>query len=166
MTIKSGDRVPNAALLRIGIDGPEPVVLADCLSARKVVIFGLPGAFTGTCTAAHVPSFIRTHQALVDAGVDEVICVAVNDPHVMHAWGIATGAAEAGISMLGDPAAEYTKAMGLAFTAPAAGFYDRTMRHALFAEDGVIRVLSIEQARGVCESTSGEAMLAEIMKLT
>lgn len=165
MTIKTGDKVPGASLLQIGENGPEAVALAERLAGRRVVIFGLPGAYTGTCTAAHVPSFIRTRAALGEAGVDEVICIAVNDPHVMHAWGESTGATAAGITMLADPAAEYTKAVGLAFTAPAAGFYDRTVRHALYAEDGVVKVLHLEEARGVCEATGGESVLAAISAL-
>jgi len=82
---------------------------------------------------------------------------------VMQAWGAATGAAEAGITLLADAGSEYSKAVGLVFSAPAAGFYDRTVRHALYAEDGIVRVLHVEQTRGVCELTSGEAMLAAIL---
>ena len=87
--------------------------LADKLKGRKVVIFGLPGAYTGTCSTAHVPSFIRTAQKFADKGVDEIICVSVNDPFVMKAWGEATGATAAGITMLGDADASFSKAIGL-----------------------------------------------------
>jgi len=165
MAIEVGDRVPGASLLWKGANGPEAVELAERLAGRKVVIFGLPGAYTGTCTAAHVPSFIRTRGALAKAGVDEVICISVNDPFVMAAWGESTGATEAGITMLGDAGAAYTKAVGLAFSAPPAGFYDRTTRHALYAEDGVVKVLHLEEAPGVCEATGGESMLAAILAL-
>ena len=91
MTINVGDRVPEVALLRMGKNGPERVDLNDRLAGRNVVIFGLPGPYTGTCSAAHMPSFVRTVQALGDAGVDEIICIAVNDPWVMQAWGDVTG---------------------------------------------------------------------------
>ena len=162
MGLSVGDRLPEADLLVIGENGPEEVALGPLLAGRKVVIFGLPGAFTNTCSTAHLPSFIRTRAALADKGVDEVICIAVNDPFVMQAWGAATGAQDAGITMLADAGADFTKAIGMAFTAPPAGFYDRSMRYALMAEDGVVTVLNIEQKRGVCEMSSGEAMLAQI----
>ena len=162
MTIKVGDRVPEAKLLRFGAEGTETVALGPKVKGRKVVVFGLPGAFTRTCTAAHVPSFIRTHDRFIDKGVDEIICIAVNDPFVMKAWGEATGGAAAGITFLGDADASLTKAMGMAFTAPPAGFYDRCKRFAMYIEDGVVKVLHEEQGTGVCETSGGEAMLAAI----
>ncbi|MBU0779045.1 MAG: redoxin family protein, partial [Alphaproteobacteria bacterium] len=97
MTITTGDTLPDASVLTMGADGPQSVAMADKLKGRTVVIFGLPGAYTGTCTTAHVPSFIRTLPQLKDKGVDEVICISVNDPFVMKAWGDATGAIDAGI---------------------------------------------------------------------
>jgi len=162
MGLSVGDRLPEADLLVIGENGPEEVALGGLLAGRKVVIFGLPGAFTRTCSTAHLPSFIRTRPALANKGIDEVICVAVNDPFVMQAWGAATGATDAGITMLADAGAEFTKAIGMAFTAPPAGFYDRSMRYALMAEDGVVKLLNVEEKRGVCEMSSGEEMLAQI----
>lgn len=161
MTISTGDRLPEATLLQMGNEGPEQVALQDKLKGRKVVIFGLPGAFTGTCTTAHVPSFIRTRAGFAEKGVDEVICVSVNDPHVMKAWGESTGATQAGITMLADADASYTKAIDLAFTVPMAGFFDRSKRYALYAEDGVVKVMHMEIERG-CEISGGEAMLAAI----
>ncbi len=162
MTISVGDALPEAQLLRVGANGPEAVSLASLTKGRKVVIFGLPGAYTSTCTAAHVPSFIRTHDKFAAKGVDEIICVSVNDPFVMRAWGDSTGAVSAGISMLADPAADYTKAVGMEFTAPPVGFYDRSKRYALYAEDGVVKVMHAEESPGVCETSGGEAMLAAI----
>lgn len=162
MTISVGDTLPEATLARMGDSGPEQVALSKLTKGRKVVIFGLPGAYTGTCTTAHVPSFIRTRAGFADKGVDEVICLSVNDPFVMGAWGEATGATDAGITMLGDPAAELTKAMGLAFTAPPAGLYDRSKRYAMMVEDGTVKVLHLEESPGVCETSGGEALLAAI----
>ena len=103
MTISTGDMLPDATLVQIGDEGPAPVALSEKTKGRKVVIFAVPGAFTPTCHSAHVPSFMRTKDQFADKGVDEIICVSVNDPFVMKAWGEATGAAEAGITMLGDP---------------------------------------------------------------
>ena len=161
MTISVGATLPDATLLQMGANGAENVSLAAKLKGRKVVIFGLPGAFTGTCTTAHVPSFMRNMDKLTAKGVDEVICLAVNDPFVMQAWGASTGAAGAGITMLGDGDAAFTKAIGMAFTVPAIGFHDRSKRYALFADNGVVKVFHPEPASG-CEISGGEAMLEAI----
>jgi len=120
MTLSVGDTLPNADLYRMGAEGPESVSLDSLTKGRKVVIFGLPGAYTGTCTTAHVPSFIRTKGDFDAKGVDEIICLSVNDPFVMDAWGASTGGAEAGVTFLGDPASEFTKAAGMDFDAPPA----------------------------------------------
>lgn len=162
MPISVGDTLPEATLVHMGEEGPEEVALSDKVKGRKVVIFALPGAYTGTCTTAHVPSFMRTLDGFTQKGVDEVICVSVNDPFVMGAWGRDTGASAAGITMLGDPAAEFTKAVDMAFSAPPVGLIDRSKRYALYAEDGVVKVLQAEENPGVCETSGGEAMLAAI----
>ncbi|MFW5654310.1 MAG: peroxiredoxin [Roseicyclus sp.] len=162
MAIAVGDTLPEASLLRIGDSGPESVEIGAKLKGRKVVIFGVPGAFTETCTSAHMPSFIRTKDAFAEKGIDEIVCVSVNDPFVMAAWGESTGGTEAGITLLADPASDFTKAIGLNFTAPPVGFFDRSQRFALYAEDGVVKVLHVEDNPGVCETSSGEAMLAAI----
>ena len=162
MTISVGSKLPAATLQQFGANGPEAVDLAAKLAGRKVVIFGLPGAYTGTCTTAHVPSFIRTREKLAAKGVDEVICLSVNDAFVMKAWGDSTGAAAAGISMLGDVDAGFTKAIGMNFSVPAIGFFDRSKRYALYAEDGVVKVLHAEENAGQCDISGGEAMLAAI----
>lgn len=162
MSIKPGEKLPTAKLLSVGDGGPEEVDLDQKLSGRKVVIFGVPGAFTGTCSTAHVPSFMRTKKDFDAKGVDEIICVAVNDPFVVSAWGDSTGANTAGLTMLGDPSAAFIKALGMNFTAPPVGFFDRSKRFALYAEDGVVKVLHVEESPGVCEASGGEAMLAAI----
>ena len=162
MTITTGSKLPDATLYTFGANGPEQVKLADKLAGRKVVIFGLPGAFTGTCTTAHVPSFIRTKAGFDAKGVDEIICVSVNDPFVMKAWGDATGATAAGLTFLGDATSEFTKAIGLNFSAPPAGLIDRSKRYALYAEDGVVKTLHLEESPGVCEISGGESLLADI----
>jgi peroxiredoxin len=162
MTISVGDSLPDATLLIMGDNGPEAVKMSDKLKGRNVVIFGLPGAFTGTCSSAHVPSFIRTKADFDAKGVDEIICVSVNDPFVMAAWGKDTGATEAGLTFLGDAGAEFTKAIGMDWTAEPAGLYDRSRRYALYAEDGVVKVFNVEEGPGVCEVSAGETLLAAI----
>ena len=109
MTIKAGDRLPDAELLRLGDSGPETVQLNDLASGRKVAIFGVPGAFTPTCSDQHVPSFVANLERLKAGGIEEVICISVNDPFVMKAWGESTGATAAGIVMLADADAGFTK---------------------------------------------------------
>ena len=159
MTISVGDKLPGANLLRMGENGPESVDLAAKLAGRKVVIFGLPGAYTGVCTTAHVPSFMRNMDKLAAKGVAEVICISANDPFVLKAWGEATGAAAAGITFLGDAQSEFIKAIGLDFSAPPAGLINRSKRYALLAEDGVVKVLQVEDSPGTCTISGGEALL-------
>ena len=162
MSIIVGSKLPPATLLQIGGNGPEPIALTDKLADRKVVIFGLPGAYTGTCTSAHVPSFIRTKAEFDKKGVDEIICISVNDPFVMKAWAETTGAKAAGLTMLADPAATFTKSVGMNFTAEPVGFYDRSKRYALYAENGIVKVFHPEESPGTCEISGGEALLAAI----
>ncbi|SEN32659.1 thiol peroxidase (atypical 2-Cys peroxiredoxin) [Loktanella fryxellensis] len=159
MTITTGDMLPDATVLTMGENGPASVSIADKLKGRKVVIFGLPGAYTGTCTTAHVPSFIRNMDALKAKGVDEVICLAVNDPFVMKAWGEATGAIDAGITMLGDAESTFTTAIGMDFTAPAVGFLKRSKRYAMLVENGVVTILNEEPGPGECDISGGESLL-------
>ena len=102
MAISQGDTLPDATLIYLSDEGPATVRLSDKTKGRKVVIFALPGAYTGVCSTAHVPSFIRTKDQFTAKGVDEIICLSVNDPFVLKAWGEATGATDAGITMLGQ----------------------------------------------------------------
>jgi peroxiredoxin len=162
MTLSIGDTLPDATLIRMGDDGPEAVSLHSLTKGRKVVIFAVPGAFTPTCHSSHVPSFIRTKGDFDAKGVDEIICISVNDPFVMKAWGEATGATEAGIAMLSDADGGFTKAVGLDFDAPPVGLLARSKRYALYAEDGVVRTMHLEESPGACETSGGEAMLAAI----
>ncbi|WP_298428951.1 peroxiredoxin [uncultured Jannaschia sp.] len=162
MAIQEGDRLPDAELLRMGDSGPEAVSLTSLVSGKTVALFALPGAYTGVCTTAHVPSFIRTKDQFADKGVSEVICIAVNDPFVMKAWGADTGATEAGIHMLGDADGAFTRAVGMGFDAPPAGFHGRSRRYAMIVEDGVVKTLHAEESPGVCETSGGEALLATV----
>lgn len=162
MTISVGSTLPEATFLRIGPDGPESISLSARLKGRKVVIFGVPGAFTRTCSNAHVPSFMRTRDGFAAKGVAEVICVSVNDPFVMTAWGDSIGASAAGITMLADADGSFTRSIGLGLDIPAIGLFGRSRRYALLAEDGIVTVLNLETARGECEISGGEALLAQV----
>lgn len=158
MSITVGDNFPGGKLLRVGGDGPEAVDTADMASGR-VALFGLPGAFTGTCTNAHMPSFIRTADKFREKGVTRIVCLTVNDPFVCEAWAKATGAPDAGIEVLADADGSVTKAMGLDFDAPPAGLYGRCKRFAALMEDGKITAMDVEDNPGQCSVSAGEALL-------
>lgn len=159
MAISEGAKLPDAQFTVIGPDGPAKVALSEKVKGRKVVIFAVPGAFTPTCHSAHVPSFIRTRDAFAAKGVAEIICVSVNDPFVMKAWGEASGAQDAGITMLADPAAEFTRAVGMDFDAPPVGLLSRSRRYAMLVDDGTVTALNVEEGPGMCEVSAGEALL-------
>lgn len=160
MPITVGDTLPEATFSRMGDKGPEQVPLADLTKGRKVAIFAVPGAFTPTCHSAHVPSFIRTKDQFMAKGVDEIICIAVNDPFVMKAWGEATGATAAGLTLLADGTSAFTTAIGMEFSAPPVGLMARSKRYAMLVEDGVVTILHAEESPGVCDVSGGEALLA------
>ena len=160
--IKVGDKLPDATLMRIGENGPEQVSLASLRDGKKLVVFGLPGAFTRTCSALHLPGFIRNAEAFRAKGVDHIVCISVNDPFVMKAWDDAMGAAEAGVELLADGASEFTKAAGLAFSLPELGFIDRCLRFSAYVDDGRISALNLETQSGVCDLTAAETLLGQI----
>ena len=162
MAFSVGDTLPEATFVKLGAEGPEQVELQDLIRDRNVVIFAVPGAYTPTCSSAHVPSFIRTRDQFTEKGVEEIICICVNDPFVINAWGDATGANGAGIKMLGDAESKFTKAIGMDFDAPPAGLMARSKRYAMYAESGVVKVLHVEENPGMCETSAGEGLLAAI----
>lgn len=157
--IAEGQKLPDADFLVMTDDGPETVNLQQKLAGRKVVLFAVPGAFTRTCSALHLPSFIRTKPQFEAKGVDEIICIAVNDPFVMRAWAESSGAAEAGITLLADPDGTFTRDIGMEFSAPPVGLLGRSKRYAMVVEDGTVTALQVEQARSGCDMTGGEAVL-------
>lgn len=157
--ISAGEMLPEATLTMIGPEGPQAVSMAEKTKGRKVVIFAVPGAFTPTCHSAHVPSFIRTKQAFEEKGVEEIICVSCNDPFVMAAWGEATGATEAGLTLLGDADCSFTDAIGMRFDAPPAGLIGRSKRYAMLVDAGEVKILHLEESPGVCELSAGEGLL-------
>ncbi|APG46021.1 peroxiredoxin [Phaeobacter porticola] len=157
--ISVGEALPEATLTRMGAEGPEQVSMAELTKGRTVAIFAVPGAFTPTCHSAHVPSFIRNKDALAAKGVDEILCIAGNDPFVMQAWSEATGAGAAGITMLSDAECGFTDAIGMRLDAPAAGLIGRSLRYAMLARDGKVEVMNAEDNPGQCELSAGEALL-------
>ena len=161
MTITVGDRLPQGKLLRVGASGPEAVDTAD-LAQGRVALFGVPGAFTGTCTNAHMPSFVRNADAFRGKGVDRIVCLTVNDPFVADAWAKSTGADAAGIEVLADADGSMTRALGLNFDAPPAGLHGRCKRFAALLKDGVVEVIQVEDSPGQCTVSAGEALLEKV----
>lgn len=154
--------LPEATFLVMADDGMHEVVLSDLLKGRRVVIFAVPGAFTPTCDSAHLPGFVRNAAALRARAVDQIVCISVNDPHVMRHWGRLSGAADAGITMLADPAAEFTRAIGMAYSVPARGMLDRSRRYAMLVENGMVTRLNLEETPGACEISAAETLLGQI----
>ena len=167
MTIKAGDKLPTGELSEfIEVEtagctiGPNNFKLDELTRDKKVVIFGLPGAFTPTCSAKHVPSFVQNLERLKAKGVSDVICMAVNDAFVMGAW--ARDQKTAGkIRMMGDGSANYTKALGLEFDLSARGLGLRCQRFSMLVDNGVVKLLNIE-APGKYEVSDAETMLRQM----
>ena len=166
MTIKVGDKLPSGTLSEfVEVEtagctiGPNDFKVDDLTRGKKVVIFGLPGAFTPTCSAKHVPSYLQNMDRLKAKGVDEVICMAVNDAFVMGAW--ARDQKTAGkVRMMGDGSANYTKALGLEFDLAAKGLGLRCQRFSMLVDNGVVKTLNIE-APGKFEVSNAETMLGQ-----
>lgn len=159
MTIQAGDRIPEATLSTMTDDGPQPIDTAELFGGKKVVLFSVPGAFTPTCSARHLPSFVDHAEEILARGVDRIACMAVNDVFVMNAWGKSAGADR--ILMLADGNGEFTRALGLELDATGFGMGERSQRFALIAEDGVVTDLFVE-APGEFRVSSAEHVLAQL----
>jgi glutaredoxin/glutathione-dependent peroxiredoxin len=160
MTIKPGDRIPSATLYMMGADGPTSASTDDLFKGKKVALFGLPGAFTPTCSAKHVPSYMSNADALRAKGVGSIICLSVNDAFVMGAWGKDQGVGDE-IIMAADGSAEMTKAMGLELDLTARGMGVRCDRFSMIVDDGVVVVLNHEPP-GEYRVSSAETMLEQL----
>jgi len=160
MTIKVGDSIPAAKLMMATSDGPKEVTTEELFGGKTVVLFGVPGAFTPTCSAKHLPGFVNHISAIKAKGVDTVACMAVNDVFVMGAWGKDQGTGE-NVTMLADGSAAFTKAMGLEFDLTGRGLGMRAQRFALVAKNGVVTHVAVE-APGAFEVSSAEAVLSAL----
>ena len=161
MTISVGDRVPAVALKRLTAEGVQEVAAEDLFDGKLVVLFGLPGAFTRTCSANHLPGFVRAADALKAKGVDSIGCVSVNDAFVMDAWGKDRGVGDR-VLMLADGSGEFTAAIGLTQDMSARGFGVRSRRYAMIVEDRVVKSLEVETGRGVVGVSGADAVLAKL----
>ena len=161
MPIKAGDKLPNATFRVMTGEGPKPRTTDEVFKGKKVALFGVPGAFTPTCNNLHLPSFLKNIDAFKGKGVDTVAVTSVNDVFVMEAWKKASGA-EGKIDFLADGNGEFAKAIDMAFDGSGAGLGTRSKRFAMLVDDGAVKAVSIEDAPGKCELTSGEALLKQI----
>ena len=159
MTISIGDRIPNVVMNQMSADGPAELSSEELFSGKKVVLFALPGAFTPTCSKSHLPGFVANADKIKAKGVDDIVCLSVNDAWVMDAWGKAQNADE--IHMVADGSANFTQAVGLVLDRTQAGLGIRSQRYAMIVEDGVVKALHVEEP-GKFEKSSAEAILAEL----
>ena len=157
MTIKVGDKIPSATLMQMKDGGPKPVKTDELFGNKKVVLFALPGAFTPTCSAKHLPGFVQSAGALKAKGVDTIACLSVNDAFVMDAWGKDQKTGDK-VMMLADGNGEFSKAVGLTMDASGYGMGTRSQRYAMVVKDGVVKTLNVE-APGAFEVSSAEAVL-------
>ena len=159
MTIKAGDKIPESVLTVMSAEGPKPVTTPEWFGGRRVVLFSVPGAFTPTCSAKHLPGFVEQAAAIKAKGVDAIGCVAVNDVFVMNAWGKASGSPD--IDMLADGNGGFARALGLELDAKAYGMGTRGQRFALVANDGVVEKVFVE-APGEFRVSSAEHVLGAL----
>ncbi|MFC7334311.1 peroxiredoxin [Rhodocista pekingensis] len=157
MSIKVGDRIPSVTLKHLTESGMQEIGTDEIFAGRKVVLFAVPGAFTPTCSAKHLPGFVEQADAIRAKGVDQIVCMAVNDPFVMHAWAKANNV-NGRILMLPDGNGTLTRALGLEMDGTAYNLGLRCQRFALVAEDGVVTALNVEKP-GAFEVSSAEAVL-------
>lgn len=160
MTIQVGEAIPNATFSVMTKDGPSPVSSSDLLGQGRVVLFSVPGAFTPTCSARHLPGFIEHAEAIKAKGVERIVCMAVNDVFVMDAWGKQAGVDD-NITMAGDGNGEFAKAIGLDMDASGFGMGLRSQRFALLAENGQVKGVWVE-APGEFNVSSAEAVLNQL----
>ena len=160
MPIQVGDKIPSMNLQHMTGGGPADISTEELFGGKKVVLFALPGAFTPTCSAKHVPGFVRYADDIKSKGVDTIACLSVNDAFVMGAWGKDQGADDS-VLMLADGSAHFTKALGLELDLIAQGFGIRSQRYAMVVEDGVVKDLQVE-AGGEFKVSSAESVLESL----
>ena len=157
MTIKVGDRIPEATLYVMSDQGPQAVKASEFFKGKKVALFALPGAFTPTCSAKHLPGFIEKYDDLKKKGVETIACLSVNDAFVMNAWS-KDQKVDGKVMMLADGNADFSKAVGLTMDGTGYGMGLRSQRYAMVVDDGVVKALNVE-APGAFEVSSAEAIL-------
>jgi len=161
MSIKVGDTLPEATLFTLTPNGPAQIATKDVFSGKKVVLFGVPGAYTGVCTKQHMPGYVQEYDAIKAKGVDTIACLAVNDPAVLTAWSKDTGA-DGKITMLADWNADYTKKLGLDFDGSKFGLGTRSKRFSAIVDNGVLKELNVEDVPAQVTSSGAAATLCQL----
>lgn len=161
MTIKVGDHLPNATFTVMTPDGPKPRTTDEIFKGRKVVIFGVPGAFTPTCSMHHLPGFIAKEAEIKAKGVAEIAVVSVNDAFVMGAWEKSNGS-DGKVTFLADGSAAFTKAIDLTMDLSERGLGLRSQRYSMLVDDGVVKQLNVEDSPGKAEISGAEALLKQL----
>lgn len=161
MAIGVGDKLPEGTFTQITENGPAPVTTNDIFSGKKVILFGVPGAFTPACHKTHLPGYVAQFDAIKAKGVDAIACIAVNDAFVMDAWAQATGASGK-VQMLADGNADYTKKLGLDLDLSGFGLGTRSKRFSAIVEDGVVKELNVEEAAGKVTSSGADATICQL----
>jgi glutaredoxin/glutathione-dependent peroxiredoxin len=161
MTIKAGDQIPKANFSVMTPEGPAPRSTDEIFSGRRVVLIGVPGAFTPTCSSVHLPGFAVNADAFKAKGIDEIAVTSVNDVFVMNAWAKATEAAGQ-VSFLADGSGDFAKALGLTLDLSERGLGVRSQRYSMLVENGVVKKLNIEATPGKADASSAEALLEQI----
>jgi len=159
MTIAVGDKLPDVKLTKAGEGGPEPVQSGEYFKGKKVAVFSVPGAFTPTCSAKHLPGYVEHAGQLKAKGIDEIVCTAVNDAFVMGAWNKASGSDD--VTMLADGNGEFVNALGLPLDLTGGGLGQRGQRFSMIVNDGVVEQLNVEAA-GEFKVSSAEHMLGQL----
>lgn len=159
MTIAIGDRLPEVPLAIATPDGPQQTTSTEFFGGKRVALFAVPGAFTPTCSARHLPSFVEKAGELKAKGIDDIACVSVNDPFVMAAWGKSDGSDD--ITMLADGNGAFADAVGLSFDGSKFGMGKRSQRYSMVVNDGVVEQLNVE-APGEYQASSAETMLSQL----
>src|SRR6185312_977076 len=157
MTIKVGDKIPSATLMQMKDGGPKPVTTSELFDGKKVVLFALPGAFTPTCSAKHLPGFIQHAAEIKAKGVDTIACLSVNDAFVMGAWGDSQGAGDK-VVMLADGNGDFTRALGLEMDGSRFGMGKRSQRYSMVVDNGVVKELNIEEPGAFAVSSAEHVM--------
>jgi peroxiredoxin len=161
MTIKVGDKMPEGQFTVMTGEGPKPLGTDELFGGKKVVLFGLPGAFTPTCSAQHLPGYLQNADALKAKGVDAIACMSVNDPFVMGAWGKDQSVGDS-VTLLADGSADYTAKLGLGLDLTERGLGQRCTRFSMLVENGEVKALNVEENPGEAQSSSAETMLGQV----
>jgi peroxiredoxin len=158
MKIKENDKIPNSEIFVLEDGEPTKKNIEEYLNNKKVIIFGLPGAYTSVCSAKHLPGYVNMHQKYKDKGIDHIICVSVNDPFVMNAWGKENNVGDK-VIMMGDPFSSFTKAIGAEVDKSVRGLGVRSNRYTMLVEDMKVVKLQEEKDTGSCEISAAENFL-------